>query len=88
MAPRGRRIWGRSAVAAAASVRGCGAGGGCGKAWTGGQAARTTWLDRGRWRDAFGLVARGTRRNKEVSRFLPRFSGVARNCEKTEGFFR
>jgi hypothetical protein len=52
LALRGRRIWGRSAAAAAAaaSARGCGAGGGGGKAWTGAQAARTTWLDRGRWR--------------------------------------
>jgi hypothetical protein len=51
LGPRGRRICGRTAAAAAAAlVRGCGAGGGVGRVWIGERAARTTWLDRGRWR--------------------------------------
>jgi hypothetical protein len=52
----GRQIWGRSAAAvmAAAAASGRGSCGGCDgggwRVWTGGRAARRTWLDRGRWR--------------------------------------
>jgi hypothetical protein len=83
LGPPGRRIWGRTAAAAAASVRGCDAGGAAGRVWIGEGAARTTWLDRGRWRRLwFGYS--GTRERKSIGFFLE-FRGVSHDFVNSEG---
>jgi hypothetical protein len=82
LAPQRGRIWVRSAgtaaaAAAATSVRGCGAAGGGGKAWTGGQAARTTWLDRGSW--SLGDACWGREGSQQVSSSLLGSARFSRN---------